>query len=735
VSGGVEVGGVRANLTLDNNQFRVAVADTGNQLRSIQRELNNTAASTQKMEDYFLSAATKFRHFIQFAGSARFAMMDFNDVFLRLPQSILQTSGEIERMTKLIAGMSTQSTEAARNLEAQLGVKYIIDLAKQAPFSVKSLQDTFVKLKAGGIDPMNGSMEALVNNLAKFGGTSDEMHRVAIAIQQMAGKGVISMEELRQQLGEAMPNAMRLMAEGMGMTIQEMVKHISKGQVQSADALRRMFTVMRVEAAGAAADMMNTWTGLIARLETEWSLFKKNVGDKGFFDSAKQQLQQIVDFFGTGSMLKLAADLGEALKNLVVDLAEVAKFVHDHADAFMTAAKAVAFYLTATRLVFPVIKAMQTEWGAMTGIWNAEVAARQRFSAQYAEASAMDIAVDRQRLAAKLAIQAQELSALQQGLTQQVNAHIVTGQRILDLEDQRAASLRAKRAGGAALRADIDRELSNYRMLDAAQTKQIATTRAEIAALNAQALATREATVANAALTAETAALTGAQTAATGAMGLLRAGFAALGGWPMLITIGITALIYKFYDLAHAADEAAAASRRAAQGVSGPDDLKTHESTLANVQREMENNANAIELMRAQAQSSGVKSDADNLKRMEQHQKDLARQEGELLRDIGRTKMNIAQQVADDALRAETIRQDREIANAEIAGKRLRDAQTEKGKQELEGLKEGSKEYETAFKAQIDAQRDVIAQAAKLKLAAVQKAQTEVDSQIKALDG
>ena len=32
------------------------------------------------------------------------------------------------------------------------------------------------------------------------------------AIQQMSGKGVISMEELRQQLGEAVPDAMRMLA-------------------------------------------------------------------------------------------------------------------------------------------------------------------------------------------------------------------------------------------------------------------------------------------------------------------------------------------------------------------------------------------------------------------------------------------------------------------------------------------------------------------------------------------
>jgi tape measure domain-containing protein len=78
---------------------------------------------------------------------------------------------------------------------------------------MEALTDAFVKFKSAGIDPANGSLKSLADSVARFGGDSELLKRAAVAIQQMSGKGVISMEELRQQLGEAVPTAMQAMAD------------------------------------------------------------------------------------------------------------------------------------------------------------------------------------------------------------------------------------------------------------------------------------------------------------------------------------------------------------------------------------------------------------------------------------------------------------------------------------------------------------------------------------------
>lgn len=58
----------------------------------------------------------------------------------------------------------------------------------------------------------------------------------------MAGKDVISMEELRQQLGEAIPTAAQDVAKAW-LSVADMNKAIASGSVESKTALARFFAV------------------------------------------------------------------------------------------------------------------------------------------------------------------------------------------------------------------------------------------------------------------------------------------------------------------------------------------------------------------------------------------------------------------------------------------------------------------------------------------------------------
>jgi tape measure domain-containing protein len=92
------------------------------------------------------------------------------------------------------------------------------------------------------------------------------LKRAAIAIQQMSGKGVISMEELRQQLGEAVPTAMQSMADAAGVTMAKLVKEISTGTV-SAKKLRLLFIGLDAQNRGAAKSLSQAYTGALAQMQ------------------------------------------------------------------------------------------------------------------------------------------------------------------------------------------------------------------------------------------------------------------------------------------------------------------------------------------------------------------------------------------------------------------------------------------------------------------------------------
>lgn len=79
------------------------------------------------------------------------------------------------------------------------------------------------------------------------GSSLEETKGVYLALTQIVSKGSVQMEELRQQLGDRLPGALQLMADGVGVTTAELIKLIEAGNVSSsalvgfADALNKKF--------------------------------------------------------------------------------------------------------------------------------------------------------------------------------------------------------------------------------------------------------------------------------------------------------------------------------------------------------------------------------------------------------------------------------------------------------------------------------------------------------------
>ncbi|WP_142243439.1 tape measure protein, partial [Klebsiella pneumoniae] len=151
---------------------------------------------------------------------------------------------EIKGATTSLGGMNTRLNATSKRL-SNWGTT-----TSQAAEGLKKVKD-----QMDGVI-RSQSLKALVDSVARFGGDSELLKRAAVAVQQMSGKGVVSMEELRQQLGEAVPNAMKAMADAAGITMGELTKAVSSGTVEAKQALSLMFVGLRAENENAAKDMM-----------------------------------------------------------------------------------------------------------------------------------------------------------------------------------------------------------------------------------------------------------------------------------------------------------------------------------------------------------------------------------------------------------------------------------------------------------------------------------------------
>lgn len=309
----MSVGNIKIVLEVKDGDFHVKMTKAGKAVKEFGRDLSSTANSVKRMERSVTGFIPKIRDIFVTVSMAKGAIQNMRQALFGWQSVIVTSNAEIERMTMLMRGLSQETDLAAKQLQAASDVKFVFDLGKRAPFEVKTLTDSFVKFRSVGLDPTNGSLQSLTDAVASFGGNSHIMHRASVAIQQMAGKGVISMEELRQQLGEAVPNAMRVMAQSVGLSIKDLVDQISKGGVQSEEALGKMFKEFEMQMGGSADRMMTTFSGMSQRLVTEWELFKISIGNAGYFDEVKDALSDVVDLLGSDRAKYFGKNLGEAL--------------------------------------------------------------------------------------------------------------------------------------------------------------------------------------------------------------------------------------------------------------------------------------------------------------------------------------------------------------------------------------------------------------------------------------
>jgi len=184
---------------------------------------------------------------------------------------------ELESITKrLTNALGAQGAGKAlamtRKLSEELGLSY------------KDLANNFARFtaaaSAAGV-PM-AQQQRLFTEVTKNGqalGLSNaELEGSFLALQQVAAKGVVQMEELRGQLGERMPNAFAAAARGMNMTSRELIKLVESGGLDAKtffDGLSKGLAAFNAEASQGQTSaqrlqgVRNEWDELMTSLGNE----------------------------------------------------------------------------------------------------------------------------------------------------------------------------------------------------------------------------------------------------------------------------------------------------------------------------------------------------------------------------------------------------------------------------------------------------------------------------------
>ncbi|UKL14928.1 tail tape measure protein [Pseudomonas phage hairong] len=338
-------------LKLNGNEFTVGLKSASGQLGQFIAGTQRANQSVTRATESTRKWGNVLRDTVIGLALVRDAVRTLADVTVGWQAAIVKVNGDMERSIALMKNFSTQRDAVKASAEAVGEVNMLLARASTSPFSLTAITDTFVKLRVGGVDPAAKSLNTLVDSVAAFGGSGENLKRAGVAIQQMAGKGVVSMEELRQQLGEAVPTAINAMADGLGTTYAKLVKEISQGKVSSKPAIQAMMEQLELSFKGSAATLMNTWGGAVAQFETGvkkiavafGGLEEGGYAEGGYLKTVTAELRSLTGVMNSPEMLNSAREVGKAIAELVTTAANGVKWIIQNKDSIYEWGKALLY--------------------------------------------------------------------------------------------------------------------------------------------------------------------------------------------------------------------------------------------------------------------------------------------------------------------------------------------------------------------------------------------------------
>jgi tape measure domain-containing protein len=257
-----------------------------------------------------------------------------------LVRDAVQVTLAFERADTVFATISGSAAAGAREMafiraeSERLGlvtvktaVQYSQFLAavKGTPLQGKAARDTF---------------SAIAEALATMQIPGEQAERVIYGLTQVAGKGVVSLEEMRQQIGEQLPIALQAMARGMDVTVPKLIDMISHGQVLASVGLPALARGLREALGTDATTRIENTRAAMNRFTNDVNDMKRSLGE-GFLEGLVSAMSDLRGSLSGDDVRRAARDFGELLGGALSVAAKAAGFLARNLEAVQVALAAV----------------------------------------------------------------------------------------------------------------------------------------------------------------------------------------------------------------------------------------------------------------------------------------------------------------------------------------------------------------------------------------------------------
>lgn len=144
----------------------------------------------------------------------------------------------------------------------------------------------------------------------------EELRGVFTALTQIVSKGAVQMEELRQQLGDRLPGAIQLMADGLNVGTDELIKMMEQGEV-TAEALVPFAEELDKRFGPGLAEALKGTTTALGQFQNAAFQALVQFGQAGFIESFTNLLRDLTETMRSAEFQTFASNVSAAFGVLI----------------------------------------------------------------------------------------------------------------------------------------------------------------------------------------------------------------------------------------------------------------------------------------------------------------------------------------------------------------------------------------------------------------------------------
>lgn len=278
----VEIRQAMARLRNDSSvtgaEMQRAFGSANTKLKELDAELRGVSASSAKLGGAFGGAKQAFQQF-----AAAYGLFEAGREFIASNTQL----ENLRRTMTLVTGSSEQANKQ---------IAFLRETANTSGVAIRDVTQSFIRFQTAanlaGIESglVNDVFRSITNAAGQLGISGDRVGLMLDALAQTASKGVVSMEELRQQLGDSLPGAMGLTAKGLGITEKALIGLVESGQLLTEDFLPGLKAGLAT-AFGDGTKQVDGFAASWARLKNAVNTVFTFIGDSGVFSAMTVVMQ------------------------------------------------------------------------------------------------------------------------------------------------------------------------------------------------------------------------------------------------------------------------------------------------------------------------------------------------------------------------------------------------------------------------------------------------------------